>query len=178
MENSELNNLMDKIRDSRDELAFSKIFDYLAPKINGYFIKNGLQKELSEELTQEVMSTIWAKSHLYDQSKASLSTWVFTISRNKKVDFLRKSSKIDVNEEDLREFMYSDNKYGEISETEIKDQITRINSELSEDQKKLIKMNFFENKSHKIIAEELEIPIGTVKSRIRHLLIKMQKFLI
>ena len=74
--------------------------------------------------------------------------------------------------------MYSDNKYGEISETEIKDQITRINSELSEDQKKLIKMNFFENKSHKIIAEELEIPIGTVKSRIRHLLIKMQKFLV
>ena len=42
MKNSELNNLMDKIRDSRDELAFSKIFDYLAPKINGYFIKNGL----------------------------------------------------------------------------------------------------------------------------------------
>ena len=64
-----------------------------------------------------------------------------------------------------------------IEENEAKKQIERINNELDEQQKIMIKMNFFENKSHKKIADELEIPLGTVKSRLRHILTKMQRFL-
>ena len=55
--------------------------------------------------------------------------------------------------------------------------IDKIKAELDENQQKLIKMSFFEQKSHKIIADELEIPLGTVKSRIRAILNKMHKFL-
>ncbi|MDC3132093.1 sigma-70 family RNA polymerase sigma factor, partial [Pelagibacteraceae bacterium] len=62
-------------------------------------------------------------------------------------------------------------------QNEIKDQIKRINDELSGDQRKIIKMNFFESKSHKKIAQELEIPLGTVKSRIRHILTKLQRII-
>ena len=178
MEKTELDLLMDKIRNNRDELAFSTMFDYLAPKVNGYFLKNGLLTEVAEELTQDVMSTIWTKSHLYDKSKSAISTWVFTIARNKKVDFLRKNLKININEDDLREFLYSVDQNEVSKESEMQNQISKINSELDENQRKIIKMNFFENKSHKKIAEELEIPLGTVKSRIRHILIKMQKYLV
>ena len=60
-----LSNLMVKITEDRDEMAFSDLFDYLAPKINTYFLQNGLPNENAEELTQEVMSTIWAKSDKY-----------------------------------------------------------------------------------------------------------------
>ncbi len=59
----------------------------------------------------------------------------------------------------------------------VKKRIERINNELGEQQKIIIKMNFFENKSHKKIADELEIPLGTVKSRIRHILTKMHGLL-
>ena len=177
MDKSELISLMHKIRVDRDEIAFSTLFDFLAPKINSYFIQNGLSNENSEELTQEVMSTIWSKSSLYDASKSAVSTWVFTIARNKKVDFYRKSSKINFSEDDVRQFLYEDNKVGLSSVSEIADQVTKINKELNQEQQKIIKMNFFENKSHKKIAEELEIPLGTVKSRIRSTLNKMQKFL-
>ena len=177
MDKSELISLMNKIKGDRDEMAFSTLFDFLAPKINSYFIQNGLSNENSEELTQEVMSTIWSKSSLYDASKSAVSTWVFTIARNKKVDFHRKSSKINFSEDDIRQFLYEDNKVGLSSASEIADQVTKINKELNQEQQRIIKMNFFENKSHKKIAEELEIPLGTVKSRIRHTLIKMQKLL-
>ena len=51
--------LMVKIRDNRDQIAFSQLFDFLAPKINSYYLQNGLIKDNAEELTQEVMSTIW-----------------------------------------------------------------------------------------------------------------------
>jgi len=177
MEKSNLDNLMKRIQKDRDEMAFSEIFDFFAPKVNAYFIQNGIRFESSEELTQEVLSAVWVKSNLYDSNKSALSTWIFTIARNKKIDFFRKNSKIDLKEEDIREFLYHDREINLIEENEAKRQIERINSELDEQQKIMIKMNFFENKSHKKIADELEIPLGTVKSRIRHILTKMQAFL-
>ena len=82
------------------------------------------------------------------------------------------------NEEDVRRFLYDDNTIDEGENEEILLKINKINKQLNSEQKKIIKMNFFENKSHKKIAEELEIPLGTVKSRIRHILIKMQKHLL
>ena len=169
---------MKKIQKDRDEMAFSQIFDFFAPKINAYFIQNRIKIESSEELTQEVLSTVWVKSNLYDSTKSALSTWIFTISRNKKVDFFRKNSKIHFKEEDVRDFLYQDREIDINEENEAKKQIERINNELDEQQKIIIKMNFFENKSHKKIADELEIPLGTVKSRIRVILTKMQKHLV
>ena len=168
---------MKRIQNDRDEMAFSEIFDFFAPKVNAYFIQNGIRFESSEELTQEVLSTVWVKSNLYDSNKSGLSTWIFTIARNKKVDFYRKNSKNSNNEHDLREFLYSDEGDKSLNETELQNQISKINLELDANQRKIIKMNFFENKSHKKIAEELEIPLGTVKSRIRHILTKMQRIL-
>ena len=177
MDKIELKNLMVKITNDRDEMAFSDLFDFLAPKIKSYYLQNGLTNDTAEELTQEVMSIIWSKSDKYDPSKSAVSTWVFTIARNKKVDFYRKNSRFDYNEEDIREFIYEENQNNKINESEINDQIKIINQELDSGQQKIIKMNFFENKSHKKIAEELEIPLGTVKSRIRHILTKMQRIL-
>ena len=177
MDKIELKNLMVKITNDRDEMAFSDLFDFLAPKIKSYYLQNGLTNDTAEELTQEVMSVMWSKSDKYDPSKSAVSTWAFTIARNKKVDFYRKNSRFDYNEEDIREFIYEENQNNKINESEINDQIKIINQELDSGQQKLIKMNFFENKSHKKIAEELEIPLGTVKSRIRHILTKMQRIL-
>ena len=175
MENSQIIELVKKVSEERNELAFSEIFDFIAPKINAYYVKNNIGIEQAEELTQEVLSTIWLKAEQFDPEKSKFITWSFTIARNKKIDFYRKNKKSDVNEEDIRDFLYEDNKS---SDYEVESTIRKITNELDENQKKLIKMSFFEQKSHKIIAEELEIPLGTVKSRIRSTLNKMQKFLL
>ena len=82
--------------------------------------------------------------------------------------------KKQVNEEDIRDFLYEKNV---ANDHEIESTINKIRKELDQNQQKLIKMSFFEQKSHKKIAEELEIPLGTVKSRIRASLNKMQKYL-
>ena len=139
MEKSHSNNLMRKIQKHRDEMAFSEIFDYFAPKVNAYFIQNSIKFESSEELTQEVLSTVWTKSDLYNSEKSALSTWIFTIARNKKIDFFRKNSKIDFKEEDIREFLYQDREINLIEENEAKKQIDRINKKLDEQQKIMIK---------------------------------------
>ena len=175
MENSQIIELVKKVSEERNELAFSEIFDFIAPKINAYYVKNNIGIEQAEELTQEVLSTIWLKAKQFDPEKSKFITWSFTIARNKKIDFYRKNKKSDVNEEDIRDFLYEDNKSDDY---ELESTIKNITQELDENQKKLIKMSFFEQKSHKNIAAELEIPLGTVKSRLRASLIKMQKHLL
>lgn len=175
MENAKIIELIKKVAEERNEIAFSEIFDFIAPKINAYYIKNNLGIEQAEELTQEVLSTIWLKADLFDPEKSKFITWSFTIARNKKIDFYRKNKKNDINEDDIRDFLYENNK---TNDYEIESTIKKITQELDESQKKLIKMSFFEQKSHKNIAAELEIPLGTVKSRIRSSLNKMQKHLL
>ena len=177
MDKNELSKLMIRVRDYRDELAFSDLFDFIAPKIKSYYIQNNVSSEIAEELTQEVLSIVWTKSDKYEPSKSAVSTWIYTIARNKRVDLLRKNKSFDIKEEDIREFLYENNQSDKIAQGELRDQVEKINEKLDLDQRKIIKMNFFENKSHKKIAEELEIPLGTVKSRIRHILTKLQKLL-
>ena len=174
MENEKLVNLLTKISKSKDEEAFAELFDFLAPKINAYYLKNNLSLEQSEELTQEVLSTIWTKANLFNPKKSKFITWAFTIARNKKIDLYRNAKNKKAADEDIRHFLYQNNT---ISGYEIESSINKIKQELDKNQQKLIKMSFFEQKSHKKIAEELEIPLGTVKSRIRSTLNKMQKFL-
>ena len=175
MENAKIIELIKKVAEERNEIAFSEIFDFIAPKINAYYIKNNLGIEQAEELTQEVLSTIWLKADLFDPEKSKFITWSFTIARNKKIDFYRKNKKNEINEEDIRDFLYENNK---TNDYEIESTIKKITQELDESQKKLIKMSFFEQKSHKNISRELEIPLGTVKSRIRSSLNKMQKHIL
>ena len=172
MENAKIIDLVKKVSEERNEIAFSEIFDFIAPKINAYYIKNNLSIEQAEELTQEVLSTIWLKAEQFNPEKSKFITWSFTIARNKKIDFYRKNQKNVANEEDIRDFLYNENK---LDDYEIESTIKDITKDLDENQKKLIKMSFFEQKSHKNIAAELEIPLGTVKSRIRASLNKMQK---
>jgi len=174
MDNKKAVDLLKRIAKDRDETAFSEIFDYIAPKINAYYIKHNLSSDLAEELTQEVLSTIWIKAELFNSEKSKFITWSFTIARNKKIDFYRKNQK-KVSNEDVRDFLYENDKSNDY---EIESTINKITEELDQNQKKLIKMSFFEQKSHKIIAAELEIPLGTVKSRIRATLSKMQKHIL
>ena len=136
MENAKINDLLKKVSEERNEIAFSEIFDFIAPKINAYFIKNNLSIEQAEELTQEVLSTIWLKEELFDPEKSKFITWSFTIARNKKIDFYRKNQKNIPNEEDIRDFLYNEN---QADDYEIESTIKNITKELDQNQKELIK---------------------------------------
>ncbi|MDC0233327.1 sigma-70 family RNA polymerase sigma factor, partial [Pelagibacteraceae bacterium] len=149
MENEKLIDLAKKVSKNRDEMAFSELFDFLAPKINAYYLKNNLSFEQSEELTQEVLSTIWLKTNLFDPKRSKFITWAYTIARNKKIDLYRKTRAKKVEDEDIRHFLYQNHK---INDYEIQLSIDKIKQELDENQQKLVKMSFFEQKSHKKIA--------------------------
>ena len=77
---------------SQDETAFSSLFARYAPRIKGYMMRQGVDATTAEELAQEAMTTVWRKAGMYSSDKGNPSTWIFTISRNLRIDrFLRES---------------------------------------------------------------------------------------
>ena len=171
MNNNKLCNLIFKIANEQNKSAFNDIFDYFAPRVIGYLVGSGSQKEIAEEIAQEVLSMVWQKASQFDYKKGNVNTWVFTIARNKRIDRIRKNENPSYNTVDLIDALYSKN---DIQNNDFEEEINILQNKLNKSEKKLIKMNFFEGKSHKIISKDLEIPLGTIKSRIRKILIKIR----
>ena len=157
-----------RIAQSRDKAAFVEVFDYYAPRLKAYLMRLGTDGELAEELTQEVMITLWRKAHLFDCTKSSLATWLYRIARNRRIDVLRRDrgGELDPTEPMLQPEPLPD------ADTEIDAHTREVRvraalGSLPKEQRELIKLAFFDAKSHSEIADETGLPLGTVKSRIR-----------
>ena len=163
-----LTDLIGKVAKSKDKQAFSEFFSLVAPRVKGYLMKLGSSDIIAEDLLQEVMLTVWKRAETFDRSKAAVSTWLFTIARNKRIDLLRKEIRPELDPEDpmlsREDEKLADTAYEEKQDSE---KILEAINTLPKEQSRLINMTFYEDKSHSIIAQELGIPLGTVKSRIR-----------
>jgi RNA polymerase sigma factor (sigma-70 family) len=154
------------VRDARDKAAFAELFAYFAPRVKSFLMKSGASPDLAEECAQDVMVTLWNKAHLFDPSKASVSTWIFTIARNRRIDMLRKQRRPEP--EDLpwgpEEEPDQADAMGLQQETEI---LGEALAALPPEQRQLIERAYFGELSHSEIAVETGLPLGTIKSRIR-----------
>ncbi|MCG8517454.1 sigma-70 family RNA polymerase sigma factor [Marinobacter sp. CA1] len=174
--------LLEKVGKHQDREAFQSLFQHFGPQIKHYAIANGLPHQ-AEELVQEVFISIWRRSCLYDWRKAAASTWIFTIARNQRVDLLRKlrrtNKEITVETEDLwqvpgeQEDEPVTSLHRLMSERRIRESLVH----LPEEQITVIAKVYMEQKSHQTVAEELDIPLGTVKSRVRLALKKLKVLL-
>ncbi|KQI73847.1 RNA polymerase subunit sigma [Loktanella sp. 5RATIMAR09] len=154
------------VRDNQDRAAFAELFGYFAPRVKSFLMKSGASPDLAEECTQEVMATLWNKAHMFDPTKASVSTWIFTIARNRKIDILRKQRRPEP--EDLPWGPEAEpdqaDAIGLQQETE---QLGQALATLPDEQRKLIERAYFGELTHSQIAAETGLPLGTIKSRIR-----------
>lgn len=155
-----------RIRDAQDKAAFAEIYQHFAPRVKGFLIKSGADSATAEECAQEVMVTLWNKAHLFDPSRASVATWIFTIARNKRIDMLRKQRRPEP--EDLT--------WGPAEEPDQADvlalqqeseQLGAALHALPDAQRTLIEKAYFGDLSHSEIATQTGLPLGTIKSRIR-----------
>ena len=165
-----------RIQENQDQQAFAELFSYFAPRVKAFLIKSGANPGLAEECTQEVMATLWHKAHLFDPSRAGVSTWIFTIARNKKIDALRKQRRPEP--EDLTWGPEAELEAADVLalQQEIKN-LSKAIAGLPEQQRDLIKRAYYGDLSHSEIATETGLPLGTIKSRIRLALAKLRQTL-
>jgi RNA polymerase sigma-70 factor (ECF subfamily) len=163
------------IAETQDREAFAKLFGLLAPKVKGYCMKRGASAAEAEETVQETMIQVWRRAKQFDPKRAKVTTWVFTIARNKRIDQFRKEQHPEITEDDVIQNMSETvDAHTRIENLESGATLSDRMKELPEDQTQVIHKAFFEDKTHQVIAEELGMPLGTVKSRIRLALSKLK----
>ena len=170
--------LMRAIAAERSRDAFAELFGHFAPRIKAYLIRSGSDAVSAEELTQEAMLTVWRRAESFDSAQASVTTWMFTIARNKRIDAYRRMNRPELDPDDPAlqpepEAMQDDTVEAEQTADAIREAIAT----LPEEQAAMLRMAFFEDKAHSEIAVETGLPLGTVKSRLRLALSKMRGLL-
>jgi len=159
----------------RDKGAFQRLFYYFAPRLKAYVMRLGAADDVAEELVQEAMLMVWRRAETYDPGQARASTWVFTIARNKRIDAIRRARRPepDMNDPSFRpEEVQQADRFVEAAQDE--ERVKEALKTLPEEQADLIRQVYFQDKSHRVIAAETGLPLGTVKSRIRLALKKMR----
>ena len=155
----------------QDRAAFTRLFDHFAPRIKTFMLRSGLADANAEELAQETMLMVWRKAVLFDPSSAGAAGWIFAIARNLRIDALRRERRGGVIETSGIEAQFqideSPQPDARVSTAQSEGQVRSALAHLSADQMRVIELSFFEEKAHGEIAQILEIPLGTVKSRLR-----------
>lgn len=155
-----------RIHTDRDEAAFAELFQHFAPRVKAFLMRSGASESMAEECMQEAMAACWHKAHMFDATRASAATWIFTIARNRKIDALRKQRRPEP--EDLPWGPEAEPDQADVvalqQETE---KLKAAIAALPDKQRDLIERAYFGDLSHSEIAVATGLPLGTIKSRIR-----------
>jgi RNA polymerase sigma factor (sigma-70 family) len=176
---SELDDLLTAVGATRDGRAFALLFHHFRPRVQAQLVRLGLAPAAAEDLTQDVMETIWQKAHLYDRRRSAAITWVFQIARNRRIDVKRRSRESCVPTEDF--FTIPDPTIGcdeHLDARQRQQYVRNALGALPQEQLALVKLAFFEGLSHSAIARQLNLPLGTVKSRLRLACARLQRLLV
>jgi RNA polymerase sigma-70 factor (ECF subfamily) len=157
---------MTAIANNRDRSSFQALFLLYAPKVKSYLLRRGVDKQRAEDVTQEAFLMVWRKAGQFDPQRASASAWIFTIARNLWIDALRRERHPD-------EFYLSDTNDAQLTpeqEAQARDGeriLLAAIGTLPGEQSAALRLSYFDDLTHVEIADGLQLPLGTVKSRIR-----------
>lgn len=157
-----------RVAQNRDRQAFAQLFDHFAPRLKSFMMRKNTSAELAEDLVQEAMIAVWTKAAMYEPSKGSVTTWVFTIARNLRIDRIRRDVHMPTTElgdyDEPSEAPEGEELLGRKQEDGL---VARALQSIPEEQRQILVLSFVEEIPQSEIATRLSIPLGTVKSRMR-----------
>jgi RNA polymerase sigma factor (sigma-70 family) len=172
--------LVRRIADGRDREAFGRLFSHFAPRVKSYLARTGSSDDAAEDLAQEALVTVWRKAALFDPARAAVSTWIFTIARNLRVDAARRHQ-LETAGDECFEFDDLVADQPDVAErtdaTRLARRVREALDKLPREQAQVLRLSFYDDEPHARIAAELGLPLGTVKSRIRLAVAHLRKLL-
>ncbi|HCN37560.1 MAG TPA: hypothetical protein DIS94_07620 [Bacteroidetes bacterium] len=161
----------------KEKTALEYLYKNYSKAVFGIIFKILNSKELSEEILQDVFLKVWNNISTYDSSKGRLYTWLVRIAQNLSIDTLRTKDFKKNNPKNLdfiNDVSYNEPSSDEVNPVELEGLSNYINK-LDEKQRILIDLAYFKGFSQKEISDDLEIPIGTVKTRLRNAILMLRK---
>ena len=159
--------LITRIAQTRDRDAYAQLFTRFAPKVKAFVMGQGMNAAEAEDLAQDALLNVWRKAHLFDASRATAVTWIYSIARNLRIDAARKAKRVRDLPEDLWQSEPERPADQQLVDAQSAKTLSGMMAALPEEQKTILRMSFYEDLSHGDIARALAIPLGTVKSRLR-----------
>lgn len=170
----EYGRLIEAVAATRDRDAFARLFEHFAPRLKAYLMRAGAPPGAAEDFAQDAMLTVWRKADLFDPRRASAATWIFTIARNRRLDALRRESRpLPLPEMSLAP-EEPEQPDAQVSGAEEAARLNAAMTDLSPEQLEVLRLAFFQGDAHSEIARKLNLPLGTVKSRIRKAMMKLR----
>jgi RNA polymerase sigma-70 factor (ECF subfamily) len=160
--------LLRAVAERHDRQAFLGLFRHFAPRIKAYLRRQGTDAALADDLAQEVMLKVWSRAAAFNAAKASAATWIYTIARNTQIDAFRRARRPEVDVDDA--VLVADASPLPDDAMALEQRARRVRDALANlpaEQARVVRMSFFFHKAHAEIAQELDLPLGTVKSRLR-----------
>jgi RNA polymerase sigma-70 factor (ECF subfamily) len=177
MENSD-EALLRKVRQTRDKSAMESLFQRYQKKIYSFVLYMIPVEAIAEDLTLDTFMKVWEKPNLFDETKSSFSTWIYRISRNLALDFL-KSRRNQHDTLDNNHLVFIDNKESpeaytirQIEALDLKSKLKKLDVK----SQKLVYYAFFQGLSHTEISELTSMPLGSVKSILRKALRDLKSY--
>jgi len=163
-----MGDLLQRIAERADPAAFRELYEAYGPRVKAYMMRQGADAGTAEDLAQETLLTVWRKAALYAGDRGSMTTWVFAIARNLRIDRLRREVPWQqLPEGRLTEASSEPLPDEAMAEKERQERVQAALAELPPEQKDVVILAYLEGLSHSEIAERLGLPLGTVKSRMR-----------
>lgn len=176
--------LIEAVATRRDRAAFVALFEHFAPRVKTFVLRSGASEAMADELAQETMLTVWRKADSFVPGSAGAAAWIFTIARNLRIDALRRERRggdceLDIDkdvaiEPHLDERLTPESQFAAV---QLEQRVRKAVAQLPSEQLRVIELSFFEEKAHGEIAEQLQIPLGTVKSRSRLAITRLRALL-
>jgi RNA polymerase sigma-70 factor (ECF subfamily) len=164
-----MTNLLSLIARDRSDAAFRRLFEEYGPRVRSFMLRQGVDADVADDLTQETLTIVWQKAALYSPEKGAASTWIFTIARNLRIDRIRQQRPWQELTDQFASSIPSDMPLPDVQfdEQQRETRVRAVLAELPADQLEVVRLAFMDGLPHSEIAEKLGLPLGTVKSRIR-----------
>lgn len=159
-----------------DEQAFAEFYDQVSPVVHGIVLRVLRAPALAEEVTQEVFVELWRTAPRFDPDRGSVRSWAATIAHRRAIDRVRsEQSARDRDEADGRRAVATqDDVADEVTVQLDRERIAAALRQLSELQREAVSLAYYEGLTYREVAEHLDVPEGTIKTRIRDGLTKLR----
>ncbi|WP_404451169.1 sigma-70 family RNA polymerase sigma factor [Virgibacillus necropolis] len=152
---------------AQDEHALELLYDRYEKLLFSFSFRMTKNKFLAEEVVQDVFTKIWSKQRNFDESKGKFSSWLLTVTRNATIDMLRKKkTTYEIDERDALHDL-SPTTEEQVEWKERSEEVRTAVQQLTIEQQEIIEMFYFKGLSQSKIAEACNLPLGTVKGRVR-----------
>lgn len=175
-EDVQINLWLEMVATEQDKQAFAALFKYFAPRIRSHGLQRFGVEAQAMDLVQETMLLVWRKASLFNSGKGKASTWVYTVMRNHCFDMLRKikSTKEDTISDDLWPSLEEDSSHQETDYLQSRQLLMHLDS-LPENQQQVVKAIYIKEMTQQELAIHLDVPLGTIKSRLRLAMSKLKE---